>query len=69
MTNSKFAKKKKNIKTTKYSLYDIEFDEWIVNNDEDFDDEILDFTIETEDSVAANVEGRHGVEATTPGNE
>lgn len=45
MTNSKLVEKKKNIKTKEYKLDDIESDnEWTVNNDENFENEIIDFT-------------------------
>ncbi|XP_050908117.1 uncharacterized protein LOC127121714 [Lathyrus oleraceus] len=77
MTNSKLAEKKKNRKIKEYKFDDIESDnEWIVNNDEDFENEILDFTIENkdfevvttegEDEIdAATAEGDNGIEATT----
>ncbi|CAL5199978.1 unnamed protein product [Lathyrus oleraceus] len=70
MTNSKLAKKKKNRKTKEYKLSDIVSDnEWIVNNDEDFENEILDFIIENEDFEAATAEGGNGIEAVTTKNE
>lgn len=66
MTNSKLAEKKKNRKTKEYKLYDIEYDnEWIVKNDEDFENEILDFTIENEDFEAATAEGGNEIDAAT----
>ncbi|CAL5198395.1 unnamed protein product [Lathyrus oleraceus] len=66
MTNSKLAKKKKNKKAKEYKLDDIESDnEWIVNNDEDFENEILDFTIENDDFEVAFAEGGNGIDAAT----
>ncbi|KAI5444905.1 hypothetical protein KIW84_013255 [Lathyrus oleraceus] len=66
MTNSKLAEKKKNRKTEEYKLDDIESDnEWIVNSDEDFENEILDFTIENEDFEVATAEGENGIDGAT----
>lgn len=66
MTNSKLAKKKKNRKAKEYKFDDIEFDnEWIVNNDDDFENEILDFTIENDDFEVAFAEGGNGIDAAT----
>ncbi|CAL5207963.1 unnamed protein product [Lathyrus oleraceus] len=66
MTNSKLAKKKKNRKIKEYKFDDIEPDnEWIVNNDEDFEKEILGFTIENDDFEVTTIEGGNEIDAAT----
>lgn len=47
-----------------YHLHLPEFNdnEWIVNNDEDFENEILDFTIENDDSEVATTEGGNEID-------
>lgn len=66
MTNSKLAKKKKNRKTKEYKIDDIESDnESIVNNGEDFENEILDFIIKNDDFEAATAEGGNGIDVAT----
>ena len=50
MTNSKLAKKKKARKVADFTLDDIDSDnEWIVEDEGSAENEILDFTIESED--------------------
>ncbi|KAI5402147.1 hypothetical protein KIW84_066559 [Lathyrus oleraceus] len=46
-------------------LADQSDNEWIVNYDEDFENEILHFTIENEDFEAATAEGGNGINVAT----